>query len=94
MGFQSRPCTSHACSWRRRIGFYGDGSRAASKRRTEPSPEAATQRESWDLDHAQSKSASEVGKEKISVGSGIGEVKDDEVATGDGDEGGGSGDGR
>ena len=49
-------------------------------------------------DHAQSKSASEVGKEKIGARSGGGEVKDDEVATGDGDEGssGGSdsGDGR
>ena len=67
-----------------------------SKRRTKPSPEAAAQRESWNSDHAQSKSASEVGKEKISAGSGGSEVKDDEVATGDGDEGGGggSGDGR
>ena len=38
----------------------------------------------------------EVGKEKIGAGFGGGEVKDDEVATGDGDEGGGggSGDGR
>ena len=51
------------------------------------------QRESWDSDHTQSKSASEVGKEKISVGSGGGEVKDDEVATGDSDEGGGGGSG-
>jgi len=96
LGFQSRPCTSRACSRRRRTGFCGGGSRAASKRRTELSPEAAAQRESWDSDHAQSKSASEVGKEKIDAGSGGGEVKDDEVATGDGDEGGGgsSGDGR
>ena len=77
------------------MGFCGGGSHAASKRCTEPSPEAAAQRESWDSYHAQSKSASEVGKEKIGAGSGGGEVKDDEVATGDGDEGGGgSGDGR
>ena len=94
MGFQSRPCTSRACSRRRRTGFYGGGSRAASKRRTEPSPEAAAQRESWDSDHAQSKSASKVGKEKIGARSDGGEVKDNEVATGDSDEGGGSGDGR
>ena len=93
MGFQSRPRTSRACSRRRRTGFCGGGSRAASKRHTEPSPEAAAQRESWDSDHAQSKSASEVGKEKIGAGSGGGEVKDDEVATGDGDEGGGGGSG-
>ena len=92
MGFQSRPCTSRACSRRRRTGFYSGGSRAASKRHMEPSPEAAAQRESWDSDHAQSK----VRKEKIGAGSGGGEVKDDEVATGDGDKGGGddSGDGR
>ena len=78
------------------MGFCGGGSHAASKRCTEPSPEAAAQRESWDSDHAQSKSALEVGKEKIGAGSGGGEVKDDEVATGDDDEGGGvgSGDGR
>ena len=88
MGFQSRPRTSRACSRRRRTGFCGGGSRAASKRRTELSPEAAAQRESWDSDHAQSKSASEVGKEMIGAGSDGGEVKDDEVATGDGDEGG------
>ena len=96
MGFQSRSCTSHACSQRGRTGFCSGGSRAASKRRTEPSLEVAAQRESWDSDHAQSKSASEVGKEKIGAGSDGGEVKDDEVATGDGDEGGdgGSGDGR
>jgi len=77
-------------------GFCGGGSSTASKRRTEPSPEAATQRESWDLDHTQSKSASEVGKEKIGAGFDGGEVKDDEGATDDGDEGGGggSGDGR
>ena len=96
MGFQSRPCTSRACSRRRRTGFCGGGSHAASKRRTESSTEVAVQRESWDSDHAQSKSTSEVGKEKIGAGSGGGEVKDDEVATGYDDEGGGggSGDGR
>ena len=96
LGFQSRPCTSRACSRRRRTGFYGGGSRAASNRCTEPSPEAAAQRESWDSDHTQSRSASEVGKEKIGARFDGGEVKDDEVATGDGDEdgGGGSGDGR
>ena len=64
---------------------------SGSKRHTEPSPEAAAQRESWDSDHAQSKSASEVGKGKIGAGSSGGEVKDDEVATGNGDEGGGGG---
>ena len=49
-----------------------------------------------DSDHTQSKSASKVGKQKIDAGSGDSEVKDDEVATGDGDEasGGGNGDGR
>ena len=93
MGFQSRPCTSRACSRRRRTGFCGGRSRATSKRSTELSPEAAAQRESWDSDHAQAKSASKVEKEKIGTGSVGGEVKDDEVATGDGDEGGGGGSG-
>ena len=75
-------------------GVLGWREPSGSKRHTEPSPEAAAQRESWDSDHAQSKSKLEVRKEKISTGFGVGEVKDDEVATGDGDEGGGSGDGR
>ena len=90
-----RPCTSRACSRRRRTGFCGGGSHAVSKRRTEPSPEVVVQRESWDSNHTQSKSVSEVEKEKIGARSGGGKVKDDEVATGDGDEGGnGSGNGR